>query len=464
MLSAEQIASITGGKLVADPAVTVTGSIVIDSRLVESGSLFVAIVGENSDGHDYAQGAVAAGAALVLGSKEVAGVPMVIVEDPQAALGLLAKAHLEALRLSTDIKVVGITGSAGKTTTKDLIGQILSTQGETISPAGSFNNELGLPLTVLKASQTTKFLVLEMGANAQGDLEYLTRIAPLDVAVVLIVGSAHLGGFGGGIEDVARAKSEIVSGVIAGGTVVLNADDLRVIAMREKATEQVVTFGAVRDTTFQATDTAIDALGRMSFTVAQAGVDATERVELKLVGEHHMTNALAAISAAHGLGISVAQSVAVINESAALSPHRMAVTEREDGVTIIDDAYNANPDSMRAALKALAVIAGRKRRTIAVLGEMLELGANSRDQHDDIGRLVVRLNISLLVVVGAGASGFADGALQEGSWGDEVASVDTIEDAQALLDETLLPGDVVLVKSSNGSGLWKLADSLVGKE
>jgi UDP-N-acetylmuramoyl-tripeptide--D-alanyl-D-alanine ligase len=303
-----------------------------------------------------------------------------------------------------------------------------------------------------------------MGADAHGDLTYLTDIAPVDAAVVLIVGNAHLGGFGGTLDDVARAKSEIVAGVRSGGTVVLNADDLRVSAMREKATEQVMTFGCVRDTTFQATDTALDALGRISFTVTDSRTGEEARVELKLVGEHHLTNALAAIAATNALGISLSDAVHTINSSSALSPHRMAVTERADGVTIIDDAYNANPDSMRAALKALAAIAGRKRRTIAVLGEMLELGPDSRDRHDDIGRLVVRLNINLLVVVGKGASGFADGALQEGSWGDEVVSVDTIDEAEELLSQTLQDGDVVLVKSSRDSGLLHLADRLVGKE
>ncbi len=336
--------------------------------------------------------------------------------------------------------------------------------GETIAPKGSFNNELGLPLTVLQATEDTKYLVLEMGANAQGDLTYLTSIAPLDVAVVLIVGSAHLGGFGGGIEDVARAKSEIVAGVRKGGSVVLNADDLRVIAMRDKASEQVLTFGVVRSTTFQATNTSLDALGQASFTVTDSRSNESAQVALKLVGEHHLTNALAAITAVAAVGIPLSQSVPVINSARALSPHRMDVTERADGVTIIDDSYNANPDSMRAALKTLAALSGRKRRTIAVLGEMLELGPDSRTQHDDIGRLVVRLNISLLVVVGKGASGFADGALQEGSWGEEVVSVDSIEEAHDLLDSTLEPGDLVLIKSSNGSGLWKLADRLVGKE
>lgn len=463
MFSAEQIASITGGRLDADPQILVAGEAVLDSRAAVPGSLFIAVVGENSDGHDYAQAAVSNGAALVLASKPLPGIPSVVVDDVQLALGRLAKAHLAVLRKAGDLHVVGITGSAGKTTTKDLIGTVLSSVGETVFPAGSFNNELGLPLTVLKATTDTRYLVLEMGASAPGDLTYLTSIAPLDVAVVLIVGAAHLGGFGGGIEDVARAKAELVQGVLEGGKVVLNADDLRVLAMREKAAGEVLTFGAVRNTTFQATNTEIDPLGRVHFDVTDARTGACERVQLGLVGEHHMTNALAAITAVAALGVPLADAVSHINNAKALSPHRMDVTEREDGVTIIDDSYNANPDSMRAALKSLAVVAGRKRRTIAVLGEMLELGPTSRDQHDEIGRLVVRLNISLLVVVGAGASGFADGAQQEGSWGEEVVEVASVDEARALLEETLAPGDVVLIKASNGSGLWKLADELVGK-
>ena len=462
MFSAEQIASITGGRLEADPEVKVVAEAVLDSRHAVAGSLFVAIKGENADGHDFAQKAVDNGASLVLAARSLPGLPTVVVDDVQLALGKIARSHLAALRESSNIKVVGITGSAGKTTTKDLIGQILAQHGNTIFPAGSFNNELGLPLTVLKATSDTQFLVLEMGASAPGDLDYLTSIAPLDVAVVLIVGAAHLGGFGS-IEDVARAKSELVRGVVDGGTAVLNADDLRVLAMKDCSVGEVVTFGAVRETTFQATDTSIDSLGRIRFTVHDMRTDSSARVELGLVGEHHMTNALAAIAAVNVLGVDLAAAVEIVNGAQALSPHRMAVTERHDGVTIIDDSYNANPDSMRAALKSLAVVAGRKRRTIAVLGEMLELGPTSREQHDEIGRLVVRLNISLLVVVGKGAGGLADGALQEGSWGDEVVEVEDAAAASGLLDRTLTSGDVVLIKASHGSGLWKLADELVGK-
>ncbi|MET3976124.1 UDP-N-acetylmuramoyl-tripeptide--D-alanyl-D-alanine ligase [Cellulosimicrobium sp. 4261] len=462
-LTAAQVAAATGGRLSADPEVRVGGPVVVDSRRVAPGSLFVALPGEHVDGHDYAAGAVAAGATLVLAAREL-DVPCVVVDDVQAALGELARHVLATLRERGDLRVVGVTGSVGKTTTKDLLGQLLRPEGPTVVPRGSFNNEIGLPLTVLEADESTRFLVLEMGASGVGHLTYLTRIAPPDVSVVLVVGSAHLGEFGG-IEAVARAKSEIVTGLAPGGVAVLNADDLRVAAMADVAPGEVVTFGTIPAADVRAEDLGIDRTGRASFTLrvrpGAAGDAATSaRATLGLVGEHHVTNALAAATAALRLGVALPDVVARLSDARALSPHRMQVTERPDGITVIDDSYNANPDSMRAALKALAVMAGRDRRSVAVLGEMLELGEDSRVAHDDIGRLVVRLNVKLLVVVGEGAGGIHDGATQEGSWGDETRFVPDVETASALLRDELQEGDVVLVKASNGSGLWRLGDEL----
>lgn len=456
-LTAAEVAQLTGGTLVAAPGTRVAGPTVIDSRKVAAGSLFVALVGETSDGHAHAAAAVAAGAALVLASRQVEGVPAVVVDDVPRALGLLAAEHLRRLRADGDLRVVAVTGSVGKTTTKDLLGQVLRPAGETVLPEASFNNEIGLPLTVLQAGPATTYLVLEMGASAAGDLTYLTGIAPPDVSVVLAVGTAHLGGFGG-IDDVARAKSEIVTGLAPGGVAVLNADDLRVVAMREIAPGRVVTFGTVRDATLRAREVSIDRAGRVSAVLTLG--DEAHPVTLNLFGEHHLTNALAAAAAAVELGVPLADAAARITAAQALSPHRMAVTERADGVTIIDDSYNANPDSMRAALKSLAVMAGRDRRSIAVLGDMLELGPGSRAAHEAIGLLVVRLNIKLLVVVGDGSSGLADGAIQEGSWGEEVLELPDIAAAAAFLAGELREGDVVLVKSSNGAGLWRLGDEL----
>ncbi|QIK83307.1 UDP-N-acetylmuramoyl-tripeptide--D-alanyl-D-alanine ligase [Sanguibacter sp. HDW7] len=458
-LGIHEIADATGGRVLGDTAARVTGPVVIDSRLVVAGALFVALPGEHADGHDFVAAAVAAGASVVLVSREVDAPAAVLVEDVQSALGALAREVLARLRAAGPLEVVGITGSVGKTTTKDLVGQVLAAEAPTVVPQGSFNNEIGLPLTVLESDASTRYLVLEMGASGIGHLTYLTGIAAPDVAVVLVVGSAHLGEFGG-VEAIAQAKAELVAGVRPGGTAVLNADDLRVAAMASAAHGPVVTFGTVTGTDVRAQDVRIDRDGHASFTLV-AG-DATATVALRLVGEHHVTNALAAATVALQLGLSPEAVAARLSDARAVSPHRMQVTERADGVTIIDDSYNANPDSMRAALRALAVLAGRERRSIAVLGEMLELGDDSRERHDEVGRLAVRLNVKLTVVVGDGAWAIREGAMMEGSWGDEVAHVADVDAARTLLADELRPGDVVLVKASHGTGVWRLADELAG--
>ncbi len=467
-LTAADVAEATGGRLHADAATPVTGPVVVDSRRVEAGGLFVALPGEHVDGHDFARGAVEAGAALVLAARELDGVPTVVVDDVQAALGELARAVLARVRAAGDLRVVAVTGSVGKTTTKDLLGQLLADllpgdvapEDGLVVPTGSFNNEVGLPLTVLRVTEATRFLVLEMGADGPGNIAYLTRIAPPDVGVVLAVGVAHVGKFGS-VEAIARTKAEMVTGVVPGGTVVLNADDQRVAAMASLATPEhtVTTFGTISSADVRGADVEVDPSGRARFSLVARGADAAP-VELRLVGAHHVSNALAAAAVVLALGGTVPGVAAGLSRATPVSPHRMAVTERPDGVTVVDDAYNANPDSMRAALRALAVMAGRTRRSVAVLGEMLELGDGSRAAHDEIGRLVVRLNVKLLVVVGEGAYHIHEGALQEGSWGEESVFVPDLDAARAVLAEALEPGDVVLVKSSLGSGLWRLGDEL----
>ncbi|WP_426595354.1 UDP-N-acetylmuramoyl-tripeptide--D-alanyl-D-alanine ligase [Cellulomonas sp. McL0617] len=474
-LTAAEIAAATGGVLRGDvePSLLVGGSVVVDSREEVLGGLFVALPGEHVDGHEYAAAAVRAGAALVLAARDVVDdggvvVPSVVVPDVEQALGDLARLVLERLREASyepggsGLKVVGITGSVGKTTTKDLLAQLCGSVGPTVAPVRSFNNEIGLPLTVLRADESTRFLILEMGASGPGHLTYLTRIAPPDVAVVLVVGQAHLGGFGG-IEEVARAKSEIVQGLVPDGVAVLNADDPRVSAMAALAPGDVRTFGAAPEASVGARDVAVDRAGRARFTLVSRSDEGerTATVELRLVGEHHVHNALGAAAAALAVGLDLDEVAAGLTVADALSPHRMHVVDRADGVTVVDDSYNANPDSMRAALKALAVLAGRDRRSIAVLGEMLELGPETRTAHDAIGRLCVRLNIGLTIVVGEGARAIRDGANHEGSWGDEVVLADDLDVATRFLESELRPGDVVLVKSSYGAGLWRLGDLLV---
>lgn len=485
-MTAAEVAAATGGRLHPedlDPATVVTGPVVVDSRQVEPGSLFVALPGEHVDGHDFAGAAVRAGATLVLGSRPVThdgpddggptALPVVVVDDVEKALGDLARVVLERLREAavepggTDLRVIGVTGSVGKTTTKDLLAQLCAAAGPTVAPEKSFNNEIGLPLTVLRADEQTRFLVLEMGASGIGHLTYLTDIAPPDVAVVLVVGHAHLEGFGG-IEAVARAKAELVAGLAPDGVAVLNADDPRVLAMASQAPGAVATFGTTAGADVRAVDLRVDRAGRAGFTLDAGRVPPVEgddsretaAVALRLVGEHHVHNALAAAAAGLAVGLPLADVAAGLSAADAISPHRMHVVERADGITVVDDSYNANPDSMRAALRALAVLAGRERRSVAVLGEMMELGEDARREHEAIGLQVVRLNVGLTVVVGSGALGIFAGAQREGSWGDEVVMVDDVDAATAFLARELRAGDVVLLKASNGAGLWRLGDLL----
>lgn len=459
-LSAEQVAAATGGRLVGRPDILVTGPVVRDSRQVVPGALFVALPGEQVDGHEFAVRAVASGAALVLGTRAVEGpdgpVPTVVVPDVTVALGALARVVLGELRAAGRLQVLAVTGSVGKTTTKDLLGQVLDRVAPTVWPEASYNNEIGLPLTVLRADAATRFLVLEMGAAAVGEITTLTDIAPPDVAIVLKVGSAHLGGFGG-IEAVARAKAEIVAGLVPGGIAVLNADDPRVAAMARLAPGRVVLFGESEAAGVRATGATLDDEGRAHFDLTTP--EGTAPVHLRIVGRHHVHNALATAAAAIEAGLPLSEVADALCSARALSLHRMQVTERPDGVVVIDDSYNANPDSMRAALEALALRSGGH-RTIAVLGEMHELGPDSTQAHDAIGRLAVRLGVSRLLVVGEAARAMHAGALAEKSPAQESSLVEDVEAAAALLEDELTSGDVVLVKSSHGAGLWHLGDRL----
>jgi UDP-N-acetylmuramoyl-tripeptide--D-alanyl-D-alanine ligase len=369
-----------------------------------------------------------------------------LVDDVAVALGRLARAYLAELRLHGNITVIGITGSNGKTTTKDVLAQMLP---DVVAPEGSYNNEIGLPLTVLTADDATRHLVLEMGASAPGDIAYLTDIAPLDVALVLMVGSAHAGGYGS-LDALAEEKATILDGLVPDGVGLINADDPRVSSMTGRA-PRTLTFG------FGEADIA----GRDRRTErgrAHFSVDGVE-VALTLVGDHHATNALAALAVARACGLDLEKAAAAVSSARPLSSHRMALTERKDGVTILDDAYNASPESMRAAFRALRSVADGG-TSWAVIGEMLAMGEASIQAHDDLGIDAVRLGISHLVVVGAGARPAYVSAVREGSWGDEAAFVATIDEALALVRDRVAPGDTVLVKGSNGTGLWRLADEL----
>ena len=460
-LSVAEIASAVGGRPAQVPlGLTVAGDVVTDSRLVTPGAVFVAIHGERTDGHDHVAGALAAGAALVLASRPVDG-PHILVLDTVTALGELARAVLARLRAGGELQVVGITGSVGKTTTKDLLAQVLSGVGPTVAPRESFNNEIGLPLTVLSANALTRYLVLEMGASAPGHIDYLTRIAPLDVAVVLVVGHAHMGGFGS-IETVATAKAEIVAGLAAGGVAVLNADDARVAAMAAAAPGPVLRFGRSEGSEVRAVDVTLDDDARAAFTLVSdaAGASARHPVGLALHGEHQVTNALAVAGAAIALGLDAGAVAARLGEVDRVSAHRMALTRRPDGVRVLDDAYNANPDSMAAALRALAAMPARRR--LAVLGEMLELGHGAEREHAELGRLAATLGIDVLVAPGEAGAHVAAGAAAAAGATTPATHVPADADAaKVLLDELLTDGDLVLLKGSNGSGIWRLAEHLL---
>ncbi|WP_329563416.1 UDP-N-acetylmuramoyl-tripeptide--D-alanyl-D-alanine ligase [Kitasatospora sp. NBC_01266] len=459
-LTLAEVAAATGGELAdgADPQVLVTGPLAIDSRKAAPGGLFAAFRGEHVDGHDYAERAVLAGAVAVLAERPV-GVPAVLVADVQVAMGRLAQAVADR---ATEARVVALTGSAGKTSTKDLIAQLLTRLGPTVYTEGSLNNELGFPMTATRVEPDTRHLVLEMGARHKGDIAYLCSLARPSIGLVLNVGSAHLGEFGSK-EGIAEAKGELVESLTEDGTAILNADDPLVRAMAGRTRARVVTFGEGSGADVRAQDVRLDSTGRPSFTLTTLAGSAP--VQLRLYGEHHVSNALAAAAVAMELGLSVDDTAAALGEAGALSRWRMEVVDRADGVTVVNDAYNANPESMRAALRALATMGGRgpeRRRTWAVLGEMRELGEESFDEHDAIGRLAVRLDVTKLVAVGGREAACMElGARNEGSWGEESVLVSDADAAVELLRGQLRPGDVVLVKASRSVGLEKVAEALL---
>jgi UDP-N-acetylmuramoyl-tripeptide--D-alanyl-D-alanine ligase len=487
-LSLAQIAEITGGRLAdisADEAAAtiVTGTVEFDSRAVTPGGLFLALPGARADGHDFAAAAVADGAAGVLAARPV-GVPAVVV-DPNpgdtsasvlehdtdgsgaavlAALGRLA-AHVSRRLVEDGLTIIGVTGSSGKTSTKDLLAAVLAPLGTVIAPPGSFNNELGHPWTVLRADRNTDYLVLEMSARHPGNIAALAAIAEPQIAVVLNVGTAHLGEFGSR-QAIADTKSELPQAVPSSGVVILNADDTAVAAMAAKTRARVVRVSRGSPADVWADGVTLDAEARPSFTLHHG--DAAVPITLAVHGDHQVSNALCAAAVALECGATDSQLAAALAGAGPVSQHRMAVSTRPDGVTIVNDAYNANPDSMRAGLQALAWMSrgagGQKRKSFAVLGEMGELGDDAISEHDRIGRLVVRLDVSRLIVVGTGRpmSAMYHGAVMEGSWGSETTQVADPQAALELLRAELSSGDVVLVKASKSAGLAALADQLAG--
>jgi UDP-N-acetylmuramoyl-tripeptide--D-alanyl-D-alanine ligase len=446
-----EIAEVVGGEVHGDADVLVTGAAYVDNRLPVDEGLFVAVVGERVDGHDYASGAHA-----VLGSRPT-DAPTVVVAEPVEALGRLARHVVDRVPAT----VLALTGSQGKTGTKDYLASVLrrlAGDDHVVATEGNGNNEVGVPLTVLRARPDTSFLVVEMGARGIGHIAYLCDIAPPRIAAALNVGTAHVGEFGGR-EQIALAKGEIVEALPDDGVAVLNADDPLVAAMADRTGARVLTFG--RSAAVAWDGLALDPLGRPSFRLLHDD-DATP-VRLLQTGAHQVPNAAAAAAMALAAGFPLADIGAALSETAAASPWRMEVQERPDGLVVINDAYNANPDSMRAALEALVAI-GRSggRRTIAVLGEMRELGSEHDAGHRAVGAAAVELGVAVVVVVGDVAAGIAHGVdLSAAQDGPQVVRTEGRGDALAWLRQNAGPEDVVLVKASRGAALELVAEGLV---
>ena len=457
--SARQLADILGADLLGDKEVNVTGSAETDSRLVTEGSLFFAKPGEQADGHDFVADAKLRGAVVAVVEHRVdVDITQLVVANTVDALGVLAAWLIGELKANGKLKVVGITGSNGKTTTKNMLRAILSQVGNTIAPIESFNNRVGAPISILRADLSTEFLVVEMGAEGLGTIAYLAKMAQPDVGVILKVGMAHAGEFGG-IDVTARIKGELAEALGADAQLVLNADDGMVAAMKDRSKASVKWFGTSSESEYWASDISLSMTGT-TFSLHWPDGDKSA-IQLSILGEHHVMNALAAAAVSHLLGASKQQVVGALEAMELAERWRMQRVVRSDGVTVINDSYNASPDSMKAALQTLAQLGRMGTRTVAVLGEMAELGEYSKHEHDSIGRLVVRLNIDQLVVVGEGAKLIHMGASQEGSWDGESKFFPSIAEALEYLRGILADGDTVLVKSSKSANLRFLGDDLM---
>jgi len=459
-LTVLEIAQIVGAELFGADQTVITGNVETDSRKVIPGSLFVAKPGEITDGHLFIDSAIANGAVAVLVEHRVQqDIPQLVVSDVVIALGLLAKYVVAEVKAKGSLQVIGVTGSNGKTTTKNMLREILSKSGTTVAPEESFNNEVGAPYSMLKINEDTKYLVVELGAGGPGSIRYLAQMCQPDIGIELKVGLAHAGEFGG-IESTENIKAELVEELSAESIALLNTDDSRVSNMRSRTKAQVMTFGTNSDSMYRATDISVSITGT-AFTFHSPNHDPL-KLQLQILGEHHVYNALAAMATADLLDTELSLAVNALEEMALAERWRMQLSHRADGLTLINDAYNASPDSMKAAVQTLAEL-GRQtgKKTVAVIGEMAELGEYSVAEHDAIGRLVVRLNLGQLVVIGAGAKMVHMGASLEGSWDGESKYFEQISEAEAYLREMLTGEEIVLVKSSKSANLRYLGDALL---
>ena len=447
-LTISQISKVISGKIVGDENKLITGAAFFDSREIVSNGIFLALKGEHVDGHDFAINALKGGAGVVICTQE-SGDTCIVVPDVVEAVTKLA-AHVR--QMIPGMKVVAITGSHGKTTTKDLSKHLLSMMGATVAPRSSFNNDLGVPITILECTTDTKFCILEMGARNLGDISKLERTFLPDIGVVLGVGSAHIGVFGSR-EIIATAKSEMVKNLESSKIAILGSYDDLTINMSNLTKAKVMTFGENSNNDVRATDVEIREGFAHFDLVTSFG---RESVALRQAGRHQVANALAAAAIATALNLPIDKISAGLSTAESSSKWRMELHEVA-GRLIINDSYNANPESMFAALDALRLFAQeRGGRAWAFLGKMHELGDYSLAGHREVARKAIDLEIDHLVAVGT-----KDYQIESELGSTEILLVENIESAREIATGSEA-GDVILVKGSRAEGLEKLAELLIG--
>ena len=459
-LTLGQVCDIVGGKLFGAASIRVSG-ISIDSRSVNRGDLFAAIVGERVDGNEFVSQAISAGASASLTSKEVAGSHVLVPASPDEldpVIHAIAKLSAHVRSLMRGVEVIGITGSSGKTSTKDMIGQVLSHAGVTHAPAGSLNNELGLPLTLLSAPIAVKYLVAEMGMRGFGHITHLCNLAHPTLGVITNVGHAHIGEVGS-IEGIAKAKSELVSAISASGVVVLNADDERVMAMQSLTEATVFTYGFSKTADVRAENLQLSAYGSYTFDLVYRG----DRISasIPMLGEHNVLNALAAAAVGLAVGMEIEDIARALTILKQMSKWRMEVHQIPGNVTIINDAYNANPESMTAALKTLTAIPATG-NTFAVLGKMHELGETSDAIHAQIATLASKLGVTHVIAVGEAAKSYGLSSDLTSTAGKAQKSVwlPDFDSACDYIVNEVNSGDVLLFKASRAEQFEVLADQI----
>jgi len=452
-LTVADIARIIGADIVGlDPDAVITEVPVIDSRRVEPGTFFVALPGERVDGNNYAKEAINNGARFAITTLNL-GIPSLVVEDAGVALTTLARAVRDQIKHCT---FIGITGSHGKTTTKDLLGHVLGVAGECIVPPGSFNNEVGVPLTILHVTPQSKFCVVEMGARHMGDIAELCTIAKPHIGIVLVVGTAHLGEFGSR-EAIARTKGELIDSLPDHGVAILGTYDPLTPHMGEGSSRKRITFGEKSSCDVRAAD--------LEFREGLAHFDLVSEsgrapVALRLLGAHQVANALAAAAAALEVGISIESVAAALSTAEPASKWRMELHDVREYL-LINDTYNANPESVKAALQTLVHLTQeRGGASWAILGKMHELGESERAEHLQIGRLASELGVDHLISVGTDL--YLEGLELDPNAGDEMLThyVLTQEEALEMLQH-VQAGDVLLVKASRAEHLDELSEKLL---